>query len=175
MWIQNVYRRLHMRPETLIGVNARYFCKNQTDKIHIAESSASEMWYNEPFIASTVASGRCREVLKIIQTHVISRCGLYAPLDSLVHLRTFGQHTCEAADGCRRDWTPLTVLNGLACAPNKTLVSPLPCGAAGLREGLLVGMLLGMDLVIQKFVCQFLSTVNLQLHKCGEKPDVADV
>lgn len=59
---------------------------------------------------------------------------------------------------------PLTVLQGLSCPLDKALVSPFSCRAPGLSKGLFVGVLLGMHLVVQKVLCQFLAIVNLQLH-----------
>lgn len=59
---------------------------------------------------------------------------------------------------------PLAVLHGLSCPLNEALVSPFSCWTAGLSEGLFVGVLLGMDLVIQILICQFISVVDLQLH-----------
>lgn len=64
---------------------------------------------------------------------------------------------------------PLAVLYGLSCPLNEALVSPFSCWAAGLSEGLFVSVLLGMDLVIQKLLSQFISVINLQLHIDAKK------
>lgn len=48
---------------------------------------------------------------------------------------------------------PLAVLYGASCPLNEALVPPFSCWAAGLSKGLFVGVLLRMDLVIQKILC----------------------
>lgn len=68
-------------------------------------------------------------------------------------------------DGAEGRGLLLAFLDGLSWPLNKALVSPLSCWAAGLRKGLFVRVLLGMDLVIQKLFCQLVSIVNLQLYK----------
>lgn len=60
-------------------------------------------------------------------------------------------------------YLPLAIQCGLSSSLNKTLMSPLSCRASGLCKGLFVSILLGMDLVVQKFLCQLVSIVYLQL------------
>lgn len=68
---------------------------------------------------------------------------------------------------------PLAVLYGPSCPLNEALVSPFSRWAAGLREGLFVGVLLGMDLVVQELLSQFISIVNLQLHVDAKKMKIS--
>lgn len=62
-------------------------------------------------------------------------------------------------------YPPLAVQCGLSRPFNEALMSPFSCRASGLSEGLFMGVLLGMDLIVQKLVCQLISVINLQLHK----------
>lgn len=59
----------------------------------------------------------------------------------------------------------LAVLYGLSWTLDEALVAPLPRRAARLGEGLLVSLLFGVDLVVEKLLCQFISIVNLQLRR----------
>lgn len=51
----------------------------------------------------------------------------------------------------RRAILSLAVLEGVARPPDEAFVSPFACGTPGLGEGLFVGVLFGMDLVVQEF------------------------
>lgn len=61
-------------------------------------------------------------------------------------------------------YVPLAFLYSPSRPLNEALVSPFPGWAAGLSEGLFVGVLLGVDLVVQKLLRQFISVIDLQLH-----------
>lgn len=59
----------------------------------------------------------------------------------------------------------LAVLDGLSWTLDEALVAPLPRRAARLGEGLLVSLLFGVDLVVEKLLRQFVSIVDLQLQR----------
>lgn len=59
----------------------------------------------------------------------------------------------------------LAVLYGLSWTLDEALVAPFPRRAARLGEGLLVSVLLGVDLVVEELLCQFISIVDLQLRR----------
>lgn len=59
----------------------------------------------------------------------------------------------------------LAVLYGLSWTLDEALVAPFPCRATRLGKGLLVSVLLGVDLVVEELLCQFISIVDLQLRR----------
>lgn len=66
----------------------------------------------------------------------------------------------------------LAVLDGLSSTLDEALVAPFPRGAARLGEGLLVGVLFGVDLVVEELLCQFIAIVDLQLRRSAFSTNV---
>lgn len=70
------------------------------------------------------------------------------------------QSTRQPAFVCR-----LAVISILTRAPDEALVASLPPRALGLGEGLLEGMLLGVDLIIEELSRQLCPIANLNLRR----------